>query len=155
MATIDDLRRAQKDLEAKLRKVRKLTRGSPLGAADRGAEHRGRMARRSREASESVAEIGPIPPPADPDRRAACEFDLERYLVSDFPNSTGLAPLSDDHRRVIRRMQHVILHGGRALNAVYRGFAKTTISENAALWATFYGHRPFVPIFGANARAAL
>jgi hypothetical protein len=35
-----------------------------------------------------------------------------------------------------------------------RGFAKTTISENAAIWAVLYGHRKFVPIFGADAGSA-
>lgn len=35
-----------------------------------------------------------------------------------------------------------------------RGFAKTTISENSAIWATIYGHRRFVPIFAADAGAA-
>jgi hypothetical protein len=40
------------------------------------------------------------------------------------------------------------------LNLFPRGFAKTTISENAAIWAILYGHRRFIPIIGADEHAA-
>lgn len=119
-----------------------------------GLSHRDRMALRSRQLTSAVAEIGPLPPVANPERRAACRFDPERFLVEYFPNSTGLSPFSADHRRVIARMKGCILEGGRDVNAVYRGFAKTTMSENLALWATLYGHRKFIPMFGSNERAA-
>lgn len=117
--------------------------------SEQGEQHRQAMAARSRELSASVSDIGELPPVADPDRKERCRLDLLSFLVEYFPHSTGLHPFSDDHIRVIRRMEHCILHGGRVLNAVYRGFAKTTISENAAIWATIYGHRAFVPVFGA------
>ena len=71
-----------------------------------------------------------------------------------FPNSTGLSPFSEDHHRMIARLQGCILHGGRTLNIVYRGFAKSTITERAALWAASYGHRRFIPIFSATLPAA-
>lgn len=55
----------------------------------------------------------------------------------------------------IKRLQVAILEGGsRILNAFPRGFAKTTISENAAIWAVVYGHRRFVLIVGADETAA-
>jgi hypothetical protein len=123
-------------------------------ARAQGLSHRERMALRSRDLSNAVAEIGPIPPVANRERREACRFDLERFLVEYFPNSTGLSPFSDDHRRVIARMKRCVLEGGRFANAVYRGFAKTTLAENDAIWAVLYGHRKFVPIFGADARSA-
>lgn len=101
-----------------------------------------------------VADIGDIPAVVNPSRKDTCRLDLKRFLVEYFPHSTGLTPLSADHDKVIARMQNVVLSGGRQCNVVYRGFAKTTISENTALWATLYGHRKFVPIFGADAGAA-
>ena len=55
---------------------------------------------------------------------------------------------------VIRRIEHCVLYGGRFVNAVYRGFAKTTVSENTAIWALLYGHRRYVPIFGAGQTSA-
>lgn len=104
----------------------------------------------SRRKSSEAAEIGEIPPVLNPERREACRLDLFRFLQTYFPESTGLSPFSADHRRVIDRIQRCILDGGRFGNAVYRGFAKTTISENSAIWATAYGHRKCVPIFGAD-----
>lgn len=106
--------------------------------------------KKAREASD----IGEIPPVANPERREACRLDLFRFLTTYFPLSTGRSPFSDDHRRVIDRIQKCILFGGWFVNAVYRGFAKTTISENAAVWAVLYNHRRFVPIFGAGASSA-
>jgi hypothetical protein len=120
----------------------------------RADKHRQRMARKSREQSASVADIGDIPPIVNPERRAACERDLHKFLVDYFPQSTGLKPLSDDHRRFITRLQNCILDGGLFVQAMPRGFAKTTIGELASLWATIYGHRKFVPVFGASANNA-
>lgn len=111
-------------------------------------------AARSRERTQAVTDIGEIPPVIDVERRAACEFDLFRFLTSYFPQSTGLKPFSEDHRRGIERLQRCVLEGGLFVNAWPRGFAKTTVSENAAIWAILYGHRKFVPIFGSEASAA-
>lgn len=112
------------------------------------------MARRSRERQESVADIGDIPPVEDPQRKEFCKKSLLDFLTTYFPNTTGLKPFSDDHKRVIERIQTCILSGGRFVNAVYRGFAKTTISENSAIWSVLYGHRRFVPIFGSGQASA-
>jgi len=121
------------------------------GVADAGQRHRDAMASRSRAQQSAAAEIGTIPAVADPQRRTACGKSLLRYLTTYFPESTGLLPFSDDHKRVIARIEQCIVHGGRFVNAVYRGFAKTTIAERAALWALSYGYRRFVAIFGAEA----
>jgi len=108
------------------------------------------MAERSREQHAAVAEIGEIPPPANPRRRKKCEHDLLKFLTTYFPQTTGLCPFSEDHKRVIARMQHCFENGGRILNAVYRGFAKTTISENSVLWAVLYGKKKFVFMLAAT-----
>lgn len=121
---------------------------------EKGQSHRERNAARSREQVAAVADIGDIPKVKNPSRRKQCRLDLHRFLVTYFPNSTGLSPFSEDHHRVIARIQRCFLEGGRFVNAVYRGFAKTSISEGAAIWAVFYGHRKFVPVFGADATAA-
>ena len=98
-----------------------------------------------------VADIGEIPAVANPERREACRPVLERFLQTYFPASTGLSPFSADHKRAIGRIQGCTLEGGRFVEAFPRGFAKTTISENSAIWAVLFGHRKFVPIFGATA----
>jgi hypothetical protein len=119
-----------------------------------GDAHRERMARRSRERTAAASDIGEIPKIKNKRRRNACEKNLFKFLVTYFPHSTGLNPFSDDHKRVIERIQHCSLYGGRFVNAVYRGFAKTTISENSAIWSVLYGHRRCVPIFGNSRTSA-
>jgi hypothetical protein len=91
-----------------------------------------------------------MPPIADPERRAKGEHNLEWFLQTYFPNSTGLSPFSDDHKKAIQRLQNCIVHGGRFINAVYRGFAKTSISTNAAIWAIAYAYRRYVAVFSAT-----
>lgn len=113
-----------------------------------------RQHRYERKKAAEVADIGEIPPIGNPDRRAACEHDLERFLQTYFPQSTGLSPFSEDHKRAIGRIQRCVLDGGLFVQAFPRSFAKTTISENSAIWAVLYAHRRFVPIFGAGAKQA-
>ncbi|WP_417625140.1 terminase gpA endonuclease subunit [Paremcibacter congregatus] len=119
-----------------------------------GDSHRTAAAERSRQRSQDAADIGPPPEVVDPERKERCRYNLLDFLVTYFPNSTGLKPFSEDHIRAIKSIELAILKGGRYINAVYRGFAKTTISENAAIWATLYGHRRFVGIVGATGEAA-
>ena len=122
--------------------------------ADKAQKHREAMAERSKERHAAVADIGEIPDVVNPSRRESCRLNLKLFLQIYFPFSTGLSPFSPDHDYVIERIQICILDGGRYVNAVYRGFAKTTIAENSAIWAVLYGHRKFVPIFGADSIAA-
>lgn len=121
---------------------------------DAAQRHRDRMAKRSRDSFESVAEIGLIPSVVDPDRRERCRNDLHLFLQTYFPGTTGKSPFSTDHLRVIARLQEAATQGGRYFNLVYRGFAKTTISVNTCLWALLYGHRRLVVLIGANRDAA-
>ena len=121
---------------------------------DTQQRQRNAKAKWSRENSESVSSIGEIPQIVNPPRRESCRLDLFRFLTTYFPQTTGLRPFSDDHRKVIERIQTCCISGGQFLNVVYRGFAKTTIAENASIWAVIYGHRRFVPVFGSAADSA-
>jgi hypothetical protein len=108
-----------------------------------------------REKRKETAEIGGIPAVVYPERRASCEKNLPLFLATYFPQTTGLKPFSPDQILAVERLQIAILEGGsRVINAFPRGFGKTTISENSALWAVLYGHRRFVPIIGSDATAA-
>lgn len=105
--------------------------------------------------SRRAAEIGTLPDVVDRQRKEFCRLDLLGFLTVYFPETTGLNEFSDEHKGAILRMQIAILEGGsRVLNLFPRGFAKTTISENAALWAILYGHRKFIPIIGADETSA-
>jgi hypothetical protein len=116
--------------------------------------NRERTKERSRERFGAAADIGPIPQIRNRPRRESCRLDLHRFLVTYFPASTGLSEFSGDHRRAISRLQTCILEGGQFIEAMFRGSAKTTIGENATAWATLFGHRKFVPIFGGDSAAA-
>ena len=109
---------------------------------------------RSRERTRKGSDIGEIPPVHNRARRDECGKSLLLFLTTYFPYSTGLSPFSDDHKRVIGRIQDCSTRGGRFVNAVYRGFAKSTISELALLWAVLYGHRSFGAIFAAESDLA-
>ncbi len=111
-------------------------------------KHRLREADRSRRLSESVRDIGELPPVENPERREACRYDLAKFIMAYAPE--GKDPFSNDHIRVIHRIENAIFHGGRFVEAVYRGFGKSTISELTAVWAICYGHKRFIPIIGAN-----
>lgn len=115
---------------------------------------RQRVMERGRELTRQGSDIGAIPAVVNPERKERCRNDLCAFLETYFPLSTGLSPFSDDHKRVIGRIQDCIIRGGRFTNAVYRGFAKSTISENALLWAVLYGHRKFGAIFAAESGLA-
>lgn len=114
------------------------------------AAHSARVASRQRAKAAIDNEVGDLPPVQDPQRREACRLDLEKFLTVYFPNSTGLSPFSDDHKRVIARARRCLVEGGRFSNACYRGWAKTSILEGTCIWAAIYGHRRFLPLFGAD-----
>jgi len=104
--------------------------------------------------SEKKADIGELPAVVDPDRKALAMVDPLFFLTTYFPSSTGLSPFSSDHLKVIENIHQAVLYGGLTANFVYRGFAKTTISENMAIWAAICGHRLFTAILGVNLTAS-
>lgn len=112
--------------------------------------HNERAAVRSRKVHSKVSDIGPIPAVVNPERKRRCKNNLSRFLVEYFPASTGLYPNSEDHDRADKSMQISITDSGKFINAVYRGFGKTTKTQNSVLWAILYGHRNLIPIFSAD-----
>jgi len=146
----DDVRKRIDALAKLLRKAEKLT-STP---EEKAAAHSARVAAKSREAFREKAEVGPPEKPAKPWRRRKAAKSLLYFLKTYFPRTTGLSPFSDDHKRMVDELERCIRQGGRMVNAVYRGFAKTTISENAAIWATLFGYRRFVLVVGINQGAS-
>jgi hypothetical protein len=89
------------------------------------------------------------PGPGDLVARAACERDLKRFYETYFPNAFSLG-WSEDHLKVISRLESVVLDGGLFALAMPRAGGKTTLSVRAAIWALLYGHRRFVCLVGAT-----
>jgi hypothetical protein len=94
------------------------------------------------------------PDPGDLKTRKACERDFRRFCEVYFPNAFNLA-WSEDHLRVIARMEDVVLEGGLFVLAMPRGSGKTTLSIRGALWALLYGHRRFVALIAATEKRAI
>lgn len=103
----------------------------------------------NRSVSAAGREIGDIPPVGKPRRRAAAARDFRRfcdtYLKPVFP-----LPWSDDHRRMIAKIEAAVLRGELFAFAMPRGSGKTSLISAATMWALLYGHRHFVTVIGAD-----
>ena len=107
------------------------------------AEARRRQAERNRAATKAAQDIYPVPEIEDYDRRKACGESLQLFCQTYFPRAFW-RPWSDDHLRVIARIEKAVLEGGLFAFAMPRATGKTTLSRCSALWAILYGYRPFV-----------
>lgn len=106
---------------------------------------------RRRQASQSLAgrDIGELPKVVDPARREACRLDFRGFCENYFPNRFD-KPWSEDHFKIIRKIQHAVLEGELAALAMPRGGGKSSLCEVACIWATLHGHRRFVVLIGAE-----
>lgn len=123
------------------------------GTADHQREYEARKeAARARQAAQSRSgrDIAPIPEVADPERRAAAEASFRVFCETYFTASFSLA-WSQDHLKVIARIEQAVLRGGLFALAMPRGSGKTTLCECACIWAVLCGHRSFVCLIGAEA----
>lgn len=98
-------------------------------------------------------DIGPIPEIADVRRRARCRKSLRKFCETYNPQAFALG-WSDDHLRVIARIEEAATRGALYAFAMPRGSGKTTICRMAALWAISYHHCRYVFVIGANAGKA-
>jgi len=103
---------------------------------------------RARKLRESIRNIGRIPDVVNPARRESCKYSLSNFIKT--YSLTPLNPFSANHLTVIKRIENCVFHGGVFIEAVYRGFGKSTIAEFAIAWITLYGHKRFTPIVCAN-----
>ena len=111
--------------------------------------HRERARQRNAQLSLSGRDIGELPEVADAARKAACRSDFRTFCERYFPQTFRLA-WSDDHLRVIGRIENAVLEGGLFAMAMPRGSGKTSLCETACLWSLLYGHREFVALIGSD-----
>lgn len=107
----------------------------------------------SRELSLSGRDIGELPAIANPVRRKQTHDEFRYFCEAYFKSSFPLA-WSDDHLKVIAKVEQAVLHGGLFALAMPRGSGKTTLAECACLWALLNGHKSFVCLIGASAEHA-
>ena len=111
-------------------------------------EARRRQAQKNRAATKASQDIFPIPEIADYPRRQACGESFRLFCETYFREAFS-RPWSDDHLRVIAKIEKAVRENGLFAFAMPRGSGKTTLARCAALWAVLYGYRPFVCLIGA------
>jgi hypothetical protein len=97
----------------------------------------------------SGRDIGDLPPVADAGRKEKAARDFRYFCEAYFPQTFHLK-WSDDHLKVIGKIEQAVLEGGLFAMAMPRGSGKTSLCETACLWALVYGHRDFVALIGSD-----
>ena len=120
-------------------------------------EARKRQAERNRAATKASQDIHPIPEIADYDRRKTAGQSFRLFCATYFPG-VFWRPWSEDHLRVIGKIEKAVREDGLFAFAMPRGSGKTALARCAALWAILYGYRPYVCMIAGsqdNARELL
>ncbi len=110
---------------------------------------RERARERNKALSLSGRNIGELPPVGNPERKRRCTESFKAFCDTYFPQTFHL-PWSDDHLKVIVKLETAVLEGGLFAMAMPRGSGKTTLCETACLWAILIGARPFVCLIGSD-----
>lgn len=103
----------------------------------------------SRAKSSKAREIGEIPDISDIERRERCAKSLKLFCETYNPTAFYYG-WSDDHLRVIARIEEAATQGSLFAVAMARGSGKTTICRMAALWAVAYQLCRYVFVIGAT-----
>ena len=111
--------------------------------------HRQAAAERIRDISESGRDIGAIPAVVDPERRAAGEGSFRQFCELYFPDTFSLA-WSDDHLKVIARIETAVKDGGLFAFAMPRGSGKSSLCEAGAIWSMLLGRHEFIACIGPS-----
>lgn len=115
--------------------------------------HKLRAAQLQRNKAASGRDIGAIPSPADPHRRAKCEQDFGLFCKTYFPG-TFRHEWSPVHKRLIELIQMVVLVGALLAMGIPRGWGKTSLCVRGVIWAVAYRHHSFCMLIGASNEAA-
>lgn len=112
-------------------------------------KRKARSAIKQAESSYAARNIGPIPPVANPGRRALAEESFRVFCETYFSGTFTLA-WSPDHLRIIAKVERAVLSGGLSATAMPRGSGKSSITEVAVLWAVLSGRRRFVCLLAST-----
>ena len=110
---------------------------------------------RTRTAAQSASgrDISPLPRVRSGRRKTSCKTSFRKFCDTYFKEVFNI-PWSDDHLKVIDKIERAVLAGGLFALAMPRGSGKTTLCEISALWAILYGPRKFICMIGASEDAA-
>jgi len=144
-----DLLRYAAWLRVTIDEVRNKKEASDSTGATGYDAHRERSRQRNMAMSVSGRNIGDLPEIENPERKTRAENDF-RFFCEQYLPQTFHLPWSDDHLKVVAKIEQAVLEGGLFAMAMPRGSGKTSLSEIACLWSLIYGHREFVALIGAD-----
>ena len=98
-------------------------------------------------------DIGQLPAVVNPERKAAALADFKYFCEVYFPEVFYLA-WSQDHHRVIEKIEQAVLKGGLFALAMPRGSGKTVLMQMACLWSALSGATEYVCLIAASAERA-
>lgn len=111
---------------------------------------RERQAKQSEEGRDIASDMPAI---ADPELRKRVAASLLAFCEITMADKFHLG-WSDDHLKVIAKMQRSILQGESFAIAMPRGTGKTTLVVAAIIWAILCGHKKYAALIGADRDAA-
>lgn len=85
--------------------------------------------------------------------REVWRYDLEAFCKQVMPNAFPLE-FGPHHKSMLKKMQDVILEGGKTADAMPRGSGKSTTATAAFIWGALYGHLKYGAIIGNESEAA-
>lgn len=89
-----------------------------------------------RELTRKGQDIGPIPRCKNPRRRKKCAADFGLFCKTYAPDEFNL-PWSKDQKRVIAKIQRVVINHDTLAMALGRGDGKSSLCRKAVVWASF------------------
>jgi len=125
----------------------------PRGEPQTYEERKRHQAERHAAAARAAQDIGEIPGVVNPRRKAKAEKSFRFFCNTYFPGIFYLQ-WSDDHLKVIAKIERAVRTGGLFAMAMPRGSGKTVLCQAAVLWAALIGATPFVCLVAASADRA-
>ena len=108
---------------------------------------------RNAELARAGQDIGQIPEVVNPQRKAAAAASFKTFCEVYFPEVFYL-PWSQDHLKVIEKIETAVRQGGLFALAMPRASGKTSLMQMACLWSALNGATEFVTLIAASAERA-
>ncbi len=105
------------------------------------------------EAVRAAQDIGQLPAVVDPARKTAALASFKQFCETYF-SEVFYMDWSDDHLRVIEKIERSVRSGGLFALAMPRGTGKTVLCQVAVVWAGLGGAAPFICLIAASADRA-